>query len=278
MNNDNNQNKITDLAALYGTSSNDNPLAPAESMNNQQIQVEKNIPSSENNFSQPTNDNLNPNPVQEPMDPNNQLSPPSGNKGNNNIITFIAIIVIVAIACYWLFFDKPVKESPNNQNNPQQEYQNTPSEIKQDEDNTERDNKEKMINTIKNMSHKIDSYVKNNEYECNDDALIKPTRFIVEIDTSDGNSIAQQNAKLVINDSKSSFNNRDTKGYFIVERQIHGGTIFVVNLSDGVYGTSGEVNLKEIKEDNISANVAYPASTNEGIKCQLGSTTEDEDW
>ena len=278
MNNENNQNKTSDLASLYGVSLNDNTSQPIESTNNQQVQVEKNIPSSENNISQPTNDNLNQNPVQEPMIQNNPPSPPNGNKNNNNIIIVIAIIAIGAIACNWLLFDKKEIENPNDQNNPQQESKNTPKEVKQDEDNTEQENKEKMIKIMKNVSHKIDSYARTNDYECDDEALINPTKFVVEIDTSDGSSIAQQNAKLVINGSKSPWDNRDIKGYIIVERQIRGGSILLVNLSDGVYGTSSEVNIRDIKEDNISVNVAYPTTPTGEIKCQLGIITEDEEW
>lgn len=283
MNNENNQNEATDLTSLYGASSNNDSSQPAESINNQQVQVENSTQSSENNIPQPTNDNLNQTPVQEPMVQNNMTLPQNGKKNNKAIIIVIVIIVIGAIACDWLFFDKKVKDNPPEQNSQQQESKDTPKEAEPVEDNTEQENKEKMIKIFKNMAHGIDVYAKNNEYSCNTDAIILPTRFVVEIDTTEGSSIAQQNAKLLIKEGeKSPWDNRDIKGYIIVERQLyagHGATIFRINLSDGVYGTSSEMDLKEVKEDTIASNVAYPATPSEGIRCHIGvKIGEEEDW
>ncbi len=272
MNNDNNQDKTTDLASLYGVSSNDNTSQPVESVNNQNVQVDNSIQNSENNISQPINNNLNQKPVQEPMVQNNTQLPSNNNKNNNIIIIIISIIVIGAIACNFLFLDKKEKEKPKEQNNPQQEPKNNTKEEPPEEDNTEEENKEKMFKIIKKMSYKIDNFARNRNYSCDTNALVTPTRFVVEIDTSDGDSIAQKNAKLVNNDSKSPWDNRDIKGYVIVERQPRSSSILHINLSDGVYGTSGEVILSEFKEDNIVANVAYPITPAEGIKCQLGTT------
>lgn len=274
MNNENNQNETTDLTSLYGDSSNNTSSQPVENINNQQVQVENSIP-------QPTNDNLNQTPAQEPMVQNNMSSPQNGKKNNKTLLLVIAIIVIGAIACDWLFFDKKVKDNSTEQNSQQQESKDTPKEVEPEEDNTEQENKEKMIKLFKNMAHGIDVYTKSNEYSCNDESLILPTRFIVEIDTTEGSSIAQQNAKLLIKEGeKSPWDNRDIKGYVIVEKQLYsGGTLFNVNLSDGVYGTTSEVNLKEIKVENIASNVAYPGTPSEGIKCHIGvKIGEDEDW
>ena len=63
---------------------------------------------------------------------------------------------------------------------------------------------------------------------------------------------------------------KDIKGYIIVEKQIRVDSLFNVNLSDGNYGVSNEIEINDLKEKDIVSNISYPSSPETGIKCQLG--------
>lgn len=259
MNNENNNNNNNmDLFNLYGTT-------PTEPQHNESV----------NQPVQPTvanaSNNVVPQPVQvESVQPEtssseiqqtpSSLKPLPSNNSNKSIgsILFVVGLIIIGFVVYNFFFTKN-DQLTNNSN----------KEETKEVSGSEKTNRKEMIKIFKNYTEKIETYAESNEYHCLEGEMILPTKFIIEIDTSNGESRAQKNAK-TIGANKSPWDSKDIKGYIIVEKQYRGGCLFNINLSDGNYGVSKEIEINEIKEKDIVPSISYPTLPKNGIKCQLG--------
>ena len=92
--------------------------------------------------------------------------------------------------------------------------------------------------------------------------------YYIEIDSSDGSSVAQRNSKaLLYVGGKSAWNNADIKGYIKIEKT---GTRYnyFINMSDNNHGTKEEVSDETISQEDIVDNVSFPTTPN-GIKCSV---------
>ena len=260
MNNENNNNNNDmDLFNLYGAT-------PSEPEHNEPVNqpVQETASNTNNNVvpqpveAEPVQQNINNDQMNSQVIPQPEKPLPSNNSNKNTgSILLIVGLIIIGFVVYNFFFNK------NDQLTNSTDKDGTKEVI-----GSEQTNKKEMIKIFKNYTEKIETYAKSNEYHCKEGEMILPTRFIIEIDTSTGESRAQKNAEL-IGANKSPWG-KDIKGYIIVEKQIRGDSLFNVNLSDGNYGVSNEIEINDLKEKDIVSNISYPSSPETGIKCQLG--------
>lgn len=127
-----------------------------------------------------------------------------------------------------------------------------------------------MVSTLKQYSNGLITSVVADGVTCNNKNInsLSDGTYYVEIDTSDGNSVAQNNSKELVNvGGKSSWNNADMKGYIKIVKSNNNYQYFI-NMSDNTHGTKQEVSKDSISQDDISSNVPFPTTPN-GIKCSV---------
>ncbi len=273
----NEQNNNTSLTEMFGTETNES----VSQVNNQQQQKE--IPQPEPQIEKQEDTTVVPQPeiptqpetpqqpiqqpqipVYDPQPPKKEEEPPKNNQDNlqknNSSIVIIMLVLIVGVLGFYFISGANKKVDLNGQTS----SQNTEGETTKSDDK-----KATMIKMITGYTKKMEPYLTKKEFSCNDDALIKPTTFYIEIDTTEGESVAQKNAKL-LNVSKSPWNN-DIKGYIRVERQVTEEFEYSVKISDNNYGVAKLTKLSDLTERSIKENIAYSEAP-EKIRCLLGKT------
>jgi len=195
-------------------------------------------------------------PVYDPNPPKKKEETQNNNQNNlqNNNSTIVLVMLVLIIGVIAFFF---ISGANKKDLNSQISNQNTVSD----------DKKETMLKMINGYTKKMEPYLNKKDFICDDNALIKPTTYYIEIDTTEGNSMAQKNAK-ILNISKSPWNS-DIKGHIRVEEQINDEYEYSVRISDNNHGIANLTKLSELTERSIKEDIPYP-NTPDGIKCLLG--------
>lgn len=127
-----------------------------------------------------------------------------------------------------------------------------------------------MVSTLKQYPNGLKISIATENVTCNNKNIINLSdgNYYVEIDTSDGNSIAQKNSKVLVpQGGKSPWNSADMKGYIKVVKT-NNNYQYYINMSDNTHGTKQEVSSDNISQNDISNNASFPTTPN-GIKCSV---------
>ena len=258
MNDENNNNNDLNLSNLYGVTTSENVKQSSEEL---QKEIEQNIET--------------PPPVKEEPKKESLPKKEKPNKNNNSSTSAVPllIILIIVIVVGYNFIIKNDDTSLKTEKNDDEEKYEVINNVPKTEEPTDPEsiNKKAMADLFKKYAKKVDDYIQKGKYYCVVGELLRPTRFVIEIDTSSGDSTAQQNGRLIQEDSvKSPWDNKDIKGYIIVENQLMENNKYHVFLSDGYYGLAAETERKKINQESIVPNISYPIPSEDNTKCHLG--------
>lgn len=261
MNDENNNNNDLNLSNLYGVTTSENVKQSSEEL---QKEIEQSIET--------------PPPVKEEPKKESLPKKEKPNKNNNSSTSAVSllIILIIVIVVGYNFIIKNDDTSLKTDNNEDKEKYEVINNVPKNDDATDPEsaNKKAMADLFKKYARKVAAYVESNMYYCIKGEMLRPTSFIIEIDTSEGESTAQQNGKLVQDDTtKSPWDNKDIKGYILVDSHTNRYTVYYVFLSDDYYGLSAETDRKKIQGTSILPNISYPTvpTTYSYSKCHLGT-------